>query len=323
MKANRGYTFHEHYDKLGLINMNGRVYDPIVGRFLSVDPLVSNPLSAQSYNGYSYCLNNPLKYADPSGYISAPVAMTPYACDQETGRPLGMSGGASAGWDGSIGGGSGWYGSGSMGGGSIYYDYSTGTYKNRRGGAPVSSEAVKNYVEMYTISVKYLSFSGTRENPYMYLNAIVYSTDAKRVMMNPKPTGDNPNRYVLFPNRTMAEEYINRNADIYGKEIFCYILKDGKTIVGPWSDAVSTSTYQHVSPRFLERFNKEDRTISFGGKRYPVDIFSHNHFFGSEASVRDMKGFEFFNYYGIIPTIYFNGSYYRYDSTGTKGVIIP
>ena len=65
---NRGYTFHQHYDKLGLINMNGRVYDPIVGRFLSVDPLVGNPLSAQDYNGYSYCANNPMKYTDPSGY---------------------------------------------------------------------------------------------------------------------------------------------------------------------------------------------------------------------------------------------------------------
>jgi len=68
LKAGGGYTFHQHYDKLGLINMNGRVYDPIVGRFLSVDPLVGNPLSAQDYNGYSYCANNPMKYTDPSGY---------------------------------------------------------------------------------------------------------------------------------------------------------------------------------------------------------------------------------------------------------------
>ncbi|HUW06929.1 MAG TPA: FG-GAP-like repeat-containing protein, partial [Williamwhitmania sp.] len=65
---NRGYTFHEHYDKLGLINMNGRVYDPVVGRFLSVDPLVGNPLNSQDYNGYSYCGNNPLAFTDPSGY---------------------------------------------------------------------------------------------------------------------------------------------------------------------------------------------------------------------------------------------------------------
>ena len=48
--------------------MNGRLYDPAVGRFLSVDPYVQNPGSTQSYNRYSYCLNNPLKYTDPSGY---------------------------------------------------------------------------------------------------------------------------------------------------------------------------------------------------------------------------------------------------------------
>lgn len=65
---NRGYTFHQHYDQLGLINMNGRVYDPVVARFLGVDPLVVNPLNAQDYNGYSYCTNNPLRYNDPSGY---------------------------------------------------------------------------------------------------------------------------------------------------------------------------------------------------------------------------------------------------------------
>ncbi len=52
----------------------GRVYDPIVGRFLSVDPLVGNPLSAQDYNGYSYCVNNPLKYTDPSGYVAAQIS---------------------------------------------------------------------------------------------------------------------------------------------------------------------------------------------------------------------------------------------------------
>ncbi len=64
----RGYTGHEHLDRFGLINMNGRVYDPALARFLSPDPFITNPANSQNYNRYSYCLNNPLKYTDPSGY---------------------------------------------------------------------------------------------------------------------------------------------------------------------------------------------------------------------------------------------------------------
>ena len=63
----RGYTGHEHLDWLGLINMNGRMYDPQLGRFLSPDPFIQSPTDPQNYNRYSYCLNNPLKYTDPSG----------------------------------------------------------------------------------------------------------------------------------------------------------------------------------------------------------------------------------------------------------------
>ena len=62
-----GFTGHEHIDDLGLINMNGRMYDPLIGRFLSPDPFVQAPLNPQNYNRCSYCLNNPLKYTDPSG----------------------------------------------------------------------------------------------------------------------------------------------------------------------------------------------------------------------------------------------------------------
>jgi RHS repeat-associated protein len=63
----RGFTGHEHLDKYGLINMNGRMYDPVLGRMQSPDPFIQGGLP-QGYNRYSYVLNNPLKYTDPSGY---------------------------------------------------------------------------------------------------------------------------------------------------------------------------------------------------------------------------------------------------------------
>jgi RHS repeat-associated protein len=66
----RGYTGHEHLSEFGLINMNGRVYDPLVSRFLSPDPYIQAPGYTQSYNRYGYVFNNPLKYIDPTGYKS-------------------------------------------------------------------------------------------------------------------------------------------------------------------------------------------------------------------------------------------------------------
>lgn len=63
----RGYTGHEHLTMFGIINMNARLYDPAVGRFLSADPYVQAPDFSQSFNRYSYAMNNPLKYIDPNG----------------------------------------------------------------------------------------------------------------------------------------------------------------------------------------------------------------------------------------------------------------
>jgi len=66
----RGYTMHEHLDEIGVIHMNGRVYDPLISRFLSADPFIQSPQDLQSHNRYAYVLNNPLAYTDPSGYFS-------------------------------------------------------------------------------------------------------------------------------------------------------------------------------------------------------------------------------------------------------------
>ncbi len=68
--ADRGFTGHEHLDELGLIHMNGRIYDPLLGLFVQADPLIQAPGDLQSFNRYSYVMNNPLAATDPSGYFS-------------------------------------------------------------------------------------------------------------------------------------------------------------------------------------------------------------------------------------------------------------
>ena len=67
-KTDRGFTMHEHLDEIGIVHMNGRVYDPLIGRFMSADPMVEAPLNLKSYNRYAYIWNNPLSAADPSGF---------------------------------------------------------------------------------------------------------------------------------------------------------------------------------------------------------------------------------------------------------------
>ena len=66
-KFDRGFTGHEHIYELGLINMNGRMYDPLMSAFLSPDNYMQDPTSPQGFNRYAYCMYNPLKYVDPSG----------------------------------------------------------------------------------------------------------------------------------------------------------------------------------------------------------------------------------------------------------------
>ena len=81
----RGYTGHEHFFEVGLIHMNGRMYDPKLERFLSPDNYIQNPYNTQNYNRYSYVLNNPLMYNDPTGQMYG---------DESGGSGTGLLGGA-------------------------------------------------------------------------------------------------------------------------------------------------------------------------------------------------------------------------------------
>lgn len=65
----RGFTGHEHLDLAGLVHMNGRLHDPEIGRMISPDPVVPGLGNPQGLNPYSYVINNPATFADPSGYF--------------------------------------------------------------------------------------------------------------------------------------------------------------------------------------------------------------------------------------------------------------
>ncbi|MGH8413183.1 MAG: RHS repeat domain-containing protein [Gammaproteobacteria bacterium] len=66
--TDKGYTGQQQMDAVGLIHMNGRVYDPQIGRFISADPTIPDPFDSQSFNRYAYVENNPLTLTDPSGF---------------------------------------------------------------------------------------------------------------------------------------------------------------------------------------------------------------------------------------------------------------
>ncbi len=66
----KGYTSHEHIEGMDIIHMNGRIYDPVIGRMVQSDPIVQAPTMVLSYNRYSYVWNNPMNRIDPTGYQS-------------------------------------------------------------------------------------------------------------------------------------------------------------------------------------------------------------------------------------------------------------
>jgi len=74
--TDRGYTGHEMLGHLDLVHMNGRIYDPVIGRMISPDPLIQSPDNLQSFNRYSYVFNNPLTHTDPSGFSTRSARAT-------------------------------------------------------------------------------------------------------------------------------------------------------------------------------------------------------------------------------------------------------
>lgn len=65
----RGFTGHTEDMNSDLVYMQQRYYDPSIGRFLSIDPVDSNPNNPMTFNRYAYANNNPYKYIDPDGRL--------------------------------------------------------------------------------------------------------------------------------------------------------------------------------------------------------------------------------------------------------------
>ena len=93
--------------------MNGRLYDPLLGRFLSPDPIVANPADGQQWNLYSYAMNSPLSYVDPSGLT--------YCAPAQCGG-VGLPSPPGADWGGGDGGG---YSTRTVSGWSVYVTFGT------------------------------------------------------------------------------------------------------------------------------------------------------------------------------------------------------
>jgi RHS repeat-associated protein len=100
----RGYTGHEHLQSVGLIHMNGRLYDPKLHRFLQPDNYVQDSSNTQNYNRYGYCINNPLKYVDINGenFWKSLASIVVSVAFSAVGIAVGIATGGAIGWVGYV-----------------------------------------------------------------------------------------------------------------------------------------------------------------------------------------------------------------------------
>lgn len=89
-EVTKGYTEHEHDDDVGLINMRGRMFDPKLKRYLTPDPVVAAPLLGQAWNPYSYAMNNPIRFVDPTG-MRVCNSDEGFPCDDDPGAEPGLT----------------------------------------------------------------------------------------------------------------------------------------------------------------------------------------------------------------------------------------
>ncbi len=233
----RGFTGHEHLDKLGLINMNGRVYDPVMALFLSPDNFVQSPDLTQNFNRYTYCLNNPLKYSDPSGY-----SYKAYMDDRYDEGNYWYRGQAPVTW-------TDWQSYHHMGGGGggYFYNSYTGQYKNEAWETVDYSEVHNNYI----VPNSDFSFSG--EIARNFLRDYLSGGDAtiNRNHIEIKKTD-----FLGIKGLTLYSYYgfdIDKNRKDYNTSGGVYIRLGYESATGKWVQLVTSS--DRPSP-FIDTFSK-------------------------------------------------------------------
>ncbi|HEX8515173.1 MAG TPA: polymorphic toxin type 23 domain-containing protein [Bacteroidia bacterium] len=164
----RGFTGHEHLNEFALINMNGRCYDPLIARMLSPDNYVQEPENSQSFNRYSYVVNNPVRYTDPSGYwwgyddlaVAAAGFVIGYASYCIKNNDVSTRGI----WAGVVGAGMAWLGYNTMGGGAAVGAYVASMIGNAAVSIIAPPVTIASY-NNYTVSASMGAFSPAGFSP--------------------------------------------------------------------------------------------------------------------------------------------------------------
>ncbi len=174
------YSANSEILQILIQTMNGRMYDPAIGRVLSPDKFVQSPGYTQSYNRYSYCMNNPLKYTDPSGWYALADMKARYNWEGAgfwyRGSYQQNTSDGWVSWNPSFTSGTGW----AIGATPLHYDPAPGSegytkiddnsFIDNGTGNVVPFETVQtNFVQSNGESIELL-FGGTPEDPYQFFN---------------------------------------------------------------------------------------------------------------------------------------------------------
>ncbi len=266
-KFDRGFTGHEHLFAFGLINMNGRMYDPLLSSFLSPDNYMQNPTSQQGFNRYAYCMYNPLKYVDPSGeqYYGWDPSLA-YRMEQEAKAIVRNA------WQQC-------YDSGmashhlTIAMANCLYGHGEDTQGNGSGnhGSPGGGDRPNNQRPLIFIR----TVTTDNDLPPIY-NFILFNSDESSgnntsYFSELKKFAEENTKYFFIDGKEALEFMYENSFDEYMnsyKEIAAWVVDEG-IIVQPWYENTATVSYNH--------HEREGDDYYFNGKKYQIIAQIHTH----------------------------------------------